>query len=65
MNSIVICITATDSVVIENNRFENCRNTVNASIDGSEFDIVTHNCTNVTVSGNVTDKAPEMLALDK
>ena len=65
MNSSGICITATDGVVIENNRFENCRNTKNASIAGSEYDIVTHNCTNVTVSGNVTDKAPEMLALDK
>ena len=62
-NSSGICVTATDGVVIEGNRFERCRNEQNPQIPGSEYDIVTRNCTNVTIGANESDKAAELLAL--
>lgn len=55
-----VAATAVDNIKIINNIFEgNGKATTDVMLDTKEYDIVLHNCANITIEGNVSDKTED------
>lgn len=60
-----VYVSAAKNVRIENNTFSgNCASPQNPDLPHAFYDIVTVNCENVNVSGNVTDRGDDKLYID-
>ncbi len=60
-----IFVSAAKDVKIENNRFKNCcYDPQNKDLPYSNYEIVTINCENVTVSGNISDRGTDKIHIN-